>query len=229
MIIKVASSFLFKIFAYKNGALVLASSGVSAGIVYYLGVLLEGTETRFLVIPIFAHVIGFCFFFLFILLDLATGLWAAKFQNAISVNPKKNYIRSHKLYRTVWKMLGVLLLQTMITTTCLFAEVMNGDYFYKFTLWAMVTLWIMSCGFEFHSIGENIEKRTGKKPEFFNFFDKILTLIQRKAINKIEQAFDVLEAEPDKAERVEENLNEHIEQETEININQKEQNDENKL
>ena len=67
---------------------------------------------------------------------------------------------------------------------------------YAFTLWALVTVWIMASGFEFHSIGENIMKRTGNKPEIFGFFDTILIVVQKKAIGKVEQVFDVLEKEP---------------------------------
>ena len=139
---------------------------------------------------------GFIFFLLFGLLDLFTGLHAAKYVNTISIRPQKNFIKAYKLDRTLWKVLGVLLLNTMITTLCLFPEIIDGEYSYYFTLWALVTVWLMASGFEFHSIGENIEKRTGNKPEIFGFFDAILTVIQKKAIGKVEQVFDVLEKEP---------------------------------
>ena len=138
--------------------------------------------------------------FLFVLLDLFTGLNAAKYLNTISPRPQKNFIKSYKLYRTLWKVLGVLLLNTMITFLCLFTEIIDGEYSYYFTLWALVTVWLMASGFEFHSIGENIEKRTGNKPEIFGFYDKVLEVVQRKAIAKVEQAFDVLETEPKEKE-----------------------------
>ena len=90
---------------------------------------------------------------------------------------------------------------------------------YACTLWALVTVWLMACGFEFHSIGENILKRTGNKPEIFGFFDAILTVAQKKAIGKVEQVFDVLEKEPEpenEAKPEEQNTN------TNVNINQNE-------
>ena len=88
----------------------------------------------------------------------------------------------------------------MITFLCLFTEIIDGEYSYYFTIWALVTVWLMASGFEFHSIGENIEKRTGNKPEIFGFYDKVLEVVQRKAIAKVEQAFDVLETEPKEKE-----------------------------
>ena len=189
MVFKTAFAFLSKIIAFKNGALFLTSAMTSAGAVYYLDEILKGTETRHIVIPIFSLMIGFCFFFSFVLVDLGTGLWKAKYLKEISKNPQKSYIKSHKLYRTLWKMLGVFLLQMMITFVCIFAEIMDADYIYAFTLWAMVTIWIMACGFEFHSIGENIQERTGTKPEIFDFLDKALNLFQKKALAKVENVF----------------------------------------
>ena len=221
MIIKVAGSFIGKLFLFKKGSLVLLSSALSAGALFYINEMLKGTEVRHLVIPIFTHIVGFCFFFLFVLLDLATGLWNAKYQNEISAKPQKNYIKSHKLYRTFWKSLGVLLFTSLIMFLCLFTEIIDSDYMYAFTLWALVTVWLMASGFEFHSIGENILKRTGNKPEIFGFFDAILTVVQKKAIGKVEQVFDVLEKEPapepeNEAEPEEQNTN------TNVNTNQNE-------
>ena len=71
MIIKVAGSFIGKLFLFKKGSLVLVSSALSAGTLFYINEMLKGTEVRNLVIPIFTHIVGFCFFFLFVLLDLA--------------------------------------------------------------------------------------------------------------------------------------------------------------
>ena len=212
MVFKTAFAFLGKIFGFKKGALALMSAATSTSIVYYLDTILQGTETKRLVLPIFAHIIGFGFFFLFVLLDLFTGLHAAKFLNTISPRPQKNYIKSYKLYRTLWKVLGVLLLNTMITFLCLFTEIIDGEYSYYFTIWALVTVWLMASGFEFHSIGENIEERTGSKPEIFGFMDKILDAIQRRALKKINTVGEENQCEikEQPTEEVEENEEEAV-------------------
>ena len=212
MVFKTAFAFLGKIFGFKKGALALMSAATSTSIVYYLDTILQGTETKRLVLPIFAHIFGFIFFFLFVLLDLLTGLQKAKYLNTISARPQKNFIKSYKLYRTLWKVLGVLLLNTMITTLCLFTEIIDGEYSYYFTLWALVTVWLMASGFEFHSIGENIEERTGNKPEIFGFMDKILDAIQRRALKKIDTVGEEnqCEIEEKTTEEVEENKEEDV-------------------
>lgn len=213
MVFKTAFAFLGKIITYKKGSLLLFSAVMSSGITYYLGELLKGTEVRRLVIPIIAHLFGFSFFFLFVLVDLGTGLWAAKYKNEKSANPQKKYIKSYKLYRTFWKSLGVLLFTSLIMSLCLFTEIIDSDYMYAFTLWALVTVWLMASGFEFHSIGENLEKRTGSKPEIFGFMDKILDVIQRRALKKIDTVGEENQCE------IKEQPTEEVEQEEEAVTN----------
>jgi len=87
--LKVAKSFILKMFYYKNGAMAATSGIASTGIVYYLDELLKNTETKNLVLPFIVHVFGFIIYFVFSLIDLLTGLWNAKHQNSISKNPKK--------------------------------------------------------------------------------------------------------------------------------------------
>ena len=80
--------------AYKNGGLLILSSGVSVGFTYYLEKLLEGTEAKNIILPILVSMGGFVFFFLFIILDFITGVYASKRANQLSENPKKNVIKS---------------------------------------------------------------------------------------------------------------------------------------
>ena len=70
MVFKTAFAFLGKIFGFKKGALSLMSAATSTGIVYYLDTILQGTETKRLALPIFAHIFGFIFFFIFVFFDI---------------------------------------------------------------------------------------------------------------------------------------------------------------
>ena len=171
---------------YKKGGLLILSSGVSVGITYYLEKLLEGTEPKNIILPILVAMGGFVFFFLFVLLDFITGIYASKRANQLSEKPKKNIIKSYKLYRTLWKVLGVVLLNSLICALTIFSEMIQSNYFYVFALWSQVTIWVMACGFEFHSIGENIEKFSGNKPEIFLFLDKIIDRLQVSIFKKID-------------------------------------------
>lgn len=202
MVWKTAINFLLKMIAYKNGGLLILSSGVSVGITYYLEKLLEGTEPKNIILPILVGMIGFVFFFLFIILDFITGIYAAKIANQLSEKPKKNIIKSYKLYRTLWKVLGVVLLNSLICALTIFSEIIQSNYFYVFALWSQVTVWVMACGFEFHSIGENIEKFSGNKPDIFLFLDKIIDRLQANIFKKLDRIIM-------KDEREEEEINQN--------------------
>lgn len=210
MVFKVAFSQIGKLFAYKNGALFLVNGSFSAAVVYYIGELLKGTETKNLVLPIIVWIFGVMLYCLFSTADLITGLWNAKYQNSILPAPKKNYIKSYKLYRTMWKGLGVTLFSFMIMMLCIFSEIIDGNVTYYAALWFLVTLLLMACAFEFHSIGENIEKRTGEKPPFFSLIEKLTSVAQKGIILKAKKSFDMLEKDPSDEEADDEILTEQI-------------------
>ena len=216
MFIKVGISFIGKLFAYKNGALFLVSGGVSSGVVYYLTELAKGTETKNLVLPILVFIFGFFVYFTFSLIDLLTGLWNAKYQNSILAKPRDSYIKSYKLYRTMWKGLGITMFAFMIMLVCMFTELIDGNYSYYFALWALVTVWLMASAFEFHSIGENIEKRTGEMPEFFRFIEKVTSAAQVGIIFRAKKTFQVLEPkeEAQEADEVEQEQEQDLTQNT---------------
>ena len=220
MIIKTVLLFIWKIITFKKGSALIFSSIFSSIFLItanpIFDTLLTNTELKNIVVPIVVQVSGFTVFFLFVILDFVTGISVA-IHNARKQG-KKNYFETERLYRTIWKMLGVLLLTTLVLLLVLFTEIIKSSYAYNFTIWALVVIWVLASLFEFHSIGENIEERTGNKPEIFGFFDKILELIQRKAIAKVEQAFDVLEKEPNEKEPAEQPAGE-VEQVNELNEN----------
>ena len=202
MIIKTVFSFFWKIITFKKGSSLILSSIISSVFMItanpIFDTLLKNTEFKNIVVPIVVQISGFTVFFLFVILDFVTGISFAIYE--ARKKGKKNYFETERLYRTIWKMLGVLLLTTLVALLVLFTEIIKSSYAYNFTIWALVVVWVLASLFEFHSIGENIEKRTGNKPEIFGFYDKVLEVVQRKAIAKVEQAFDVLETEPKEKE-----------------------------
>ena len=196
MVFKVATSFLYKMITYASGSLTLLASSISGGLVYILNKMGKRAEEENLYIIFTAEFIGFTLFLLFLFADYRTGLIASKYLNSISENPQKNWKKSYKMYRTFWKLLGVLLISIMLMFLCLFAEVIDSNFIWVF-LWFLVGFWILASSFEFHSIGENIEKWSGSKPEIFNFWDKIVNVIEQKAIKKVGDSFNVLESDPE--------------------------------
>lgn len=181
---------LYKMVAWKNGALTLVSFMVGLPLSTYVEELTRGVELRKIILPFIVLIVGLIFYFAFTIVDMFTGLWKAKYLNSIAKKPQKRYIKSYKLYRTLWKFLGISLLSFMMMFLCLFTAVINMENTYYITLWILVSIPILASGFEFHSIGENIEQRTGSKPELFDFFDKLMTIIQRGILFRTKRAFD---------------------------------------
>ena len=209
-----AFAFIIKIFTFKNGSGLILSSFLSFFITISTSELftavLKNTEFKNLVVPIVVQISGFTVFFLFVILDFVTGISFAIYE--ARKKGKKNYFETERLYRTIWKMLGVLLLTTLVALLVLFTEIIKSSYAYNFTIWALVVVWVLASLFEFHSVGKNIEKRTGSKPEIFGFMDKILDAIQRRALKKIDTVGEENQCEKKEqpTEEIEENEEEAV-------------------
>lgn len=207
MVIKIAKAAVLKLIFYKNGSLLLVNGGFSAAIVFYINELLKGTETRNLVLPIFIYIVGFLIYHVFSLIDLITGLMNAKYQNSILPEPKKNYIQNYKLWFSIWKNLGITVFAFMVMIICIFTEIIKGSgegfiekSMYTVSIWVLVTTWLMASAFEFHSIGENIERRTGSKPRFFGLASILTNIAQNKIILKAKNSYDMMEKTPEEVQ-----------------------------
>ena len=135
--------------------------------------LLKNTEFKNLVVPIVVQISGFTVFFLFVLLDFVTGISFAIYE--ARKKGKKNYFETERLYRTIWKMLGVLLLTTLVALLVLFTEIIKSSYAYNFTIWALVVIWVLASLFEFHSVGKISKKEREANPKFSDLWTKFLT------------------------------------------------------
>lgn len=189
MVFKVALSFVFKIFTFKQGSLLLLSVGISAFLTKYLSMLMDDTDTKLVIIPVVLQFVSFILFFLFTMMDLVTGIQASYHRKKIGCP----VIKSYKLWRTLWKMLGIKLITFMLMLLAIFLEITDFEYGYWATTWFLTVVWLMANGFEFYSIGENLQNSDRKKPSIFVFWDKALEAIQRKAIKKIDNSFNILD------------------------------------
>lgn len=191
MVFEVALNFLWKIVSFKKGALSLLSFSLAMPLTFWFETLTKDTDLKHLLIPIVLMVVGTIMFCLVCLADLITGLKASKYKSLMKYkDPNKPYVKSYKLYRTLWKLLGVSLLSFLLAVTSIMIEIMGLTWVYVISISLQGTVWLLSCGFEIHSIGENHQKRYGYKPKIFKFWDNILNLFEKKITNKIDSSFD---------------------------------------
>lgn len=199
-----AFAFILNIFTFKKGAGFLLSLFLSIPLTIstteIFGTVLKNTEVKNLVVPIFVEVAGFTLYFLFNLADFGAGIWFA-ISHAKRYN-LKNFFENEKLYKTLWKMLGVLLLTILIMFIAILSEIIGATYAHKFFIFALTLVLTLACLYEFRSIGKNIEKRTGSKPEIFGFMDKVLDRIQRRTLKEIDNV-NVLNGKSSKEEEAE--------------------------
>ena len=194
--IKTALGFIIKLFTFKKGSLFFLSGFFSAGLSYYVGILFRDIGTRDVLVTMVIEMSLLMMFMLFTTTDLITGIQTSFYLNSISKYPipKELVIKSSKLWRTFWKGFGVVMFTGMLTLFAIIALLLKSEYVYWAAIWSLLTFWLMACGFEFYSIGENLAKRSGGvKPPIFGFVDKILDAVQRNAISKIDSSLNMLD------------------------------------
>ena len=172
---------LGKALTYKKGALLFMSAPVTFGFTEMLNILLKNMEPINVLIPILAISICTIVFSLCFLVDFAFGIVASKHES----KGEKGWFKSDMAYNSIGKFLGFLLVNFIISILVLALMVVGLKTFSNGVLIILVLINLVMCLFEIHSIGENIERRTEKKPKMFHFFDKVSDLIEVKVIDKI--------------------------------------------
>ena len=203
-----AISFLIKMFTFKKGSGLILSTVIASLITISTNqvfiAVLKNTEVKNLILPVFVEVGGFTLYFLFNIADFGAGIWYT-IANAKKNNTKAVFDKD-KLYKTLWKMLGVLLLTILVMFVAILSEIIGASYAWNFFVFALALVFTLACLWEFRSIGKNIERGSGSKPEIFYFMDKVLNAIQKRTLREIDES-NIL-----KGKSEEQNIEEEIEQ-----------------
>lgn len=189
---KIAFDFLLKILAYKKGASALlsfvVSLSISASLSNYISIFMDGTDLKVMIMPIIIESIMFTFFFMLCLLDLRYG---AK----VAIEIKKDKFDWGRVWDTFAKMFGIVFITAMLVVFSMVFESLDSRYLWWASFTPLCFLWILAIGFEFGSLGRHIKELRGSKPDIFLFFDKVLDSLQKKAIDKIDNSFNILDNE----------------------------------
>ena len=124
------------------------------------------------------------------LLDLRYGA-----KVAICVKKEKFYWG--RVWDTFAKMFGIVFITAMLMIFSMVFESLDSRYLWWASFTPLCFLWILAIGFEFGSLGRHIKELRGSKPDIFLFFDKVLDSLQKKAIEKIDNPFNILDNEKD--------------------------------
>lgn len=177
-------------FSYQFGALIVISAAPAYTVKQFFELLLRGTDMRDIVIPLTVFCILLCVYILVSIADFYTGISASKKEHLISAGVTKGYIKSDKLWSSIWKFCGVLLISSILTIFTLIFAVLDKDTMYSIFLYGIVFFFIIVVLFDLHSIGENQERRYGSKPKFYTFVEEATEVIKNGFIKRITKIFE---------------------------------------
>lgn len=194
MFIKAFLGFLIKIFTWKQGANVLFSFGASAVSTMFFtrlnDLFFKEADLKNVFLPILIESSMIILFLGIVIIDFYFG-------TRVSKKIKKEVFDWDKAVDTIAKVCAMIIITSMMMFLCIMAEAISVHWLWLFLTASLSILWFLGIGFEFGSIGRHIESLTGSKPAIFLFFDKILVIIQKKAIQKVDSSFKVNEDEKD--------------------------------
>lgn len=157
---------------FSNKAILLISLGLTPIIT---------TLTGFLKVKFLGFTVGILMFLsLLILLDFISGIIASKYEKKILTSSKG--LRSvHKFISYFMFVCFISLLQGQLDDN----GHSLGIFFIsqiRIVIFLQISLW------EWHSIGENYERRFGYKPKIFKLLDKLGDILEKRIAKKIEES-----------------------------------------
>jgi len=178
-------SLVKKAFSFQSGALTLIATPIGIGVKNFWEMIFESVPHKELAMPALLFAVCLIAFLLVTAYDFFTGVSASKKEHLESSGSSRGYIKSDKLWSSIWKVQGVIMIGSLLT---LFTYIfLATDY--------NTTAGVLQAGipiffiivilFEVHSIGENHLRRYGKKPKHYDFMDDVVEAIKKGVIDKI--------------------------------------------
>lgn len=182
----IALSIFVKASLYKKGSLLALSTPLSLGTYEIFSKLVEEASYKDIVLPLVCSAVCIIVYFIFFIMDLIMGLIASKHES--ENNP--DWVRSEKLYTSLGKIGGVLLINIIFLGINLFLVALDFTATAKIITILMVAINVLASLYEFHSIGENIKRKSSYKPKIFGFFDRVTNVLESKIMSRIVRTID---------------------------------------
>lgn len=184
-----------KAFSFEHAALIPHSLGLAAiftdiaqkyvrprvQIVEVLLNIFSEDVIRGLILTFFVFMAGLGMYIVVFSFDFITGLKASRREQLISAGTTKGFVKSDKLWSSVWKFFAVIVISSILTTFNCILVMIDQSTLHQGGMLITLFFFFMVISFDVHSIGENQERRFGKKPAFYNrmdwFFQKVGDLL----------------------------------------------------
>lgn len=191
---KTAIAFIWKMITYKNGANALfsfcASSSLTTGLWLsgnlerFNNIFIKDADPKSVFFPFLVESVMIILFLPLTGFDFILG-------HRVARSIKKEKFKPERFFDTVIKAVSIMLVTSVLMFLAFGAASAEKEWLWALMMVALCFFWILCIGFEFSSVGRNFELLNGSKPAIFKFFDKILLLLQEKAIKKVESSFNL--------------------------------------
>jgi hypothetical protein len=194
--------FFLKVLFFKKGASIIFSFASSYVLTLsakgLFDILVKDAEVKKLLLPFILQLFHMGIFSFLVGLDYRIG-------KRVSIQVRKEPFDPDRLRDTSVKYLATGIFTFMIMGMSICGEIMDS-----YTIWFTALLfqngfWIMSSGFEYSSIGRHYETLRGKKPNMFQYFDKVFGFIQLNILSKFDKS--IPEFKKEEIEKKEDNEN----------------------
>ena len=198
----IPAKFLKRVFTYQNGALIpfsLALSAVTARLTDEITIRIQALEafkkifsseiTHDLVICFLIFLVGMGMYIAVFVFDFITGMLASRKEHLILTGTTTGFVKSDKLWSSVWKFFAVIVISSILTLFSAILVIINQDVLHQGGRLLTIFFFFMVISFDLHSIGENQERRFGKKPEFYQKLDQFFKKIGDLLMLRIKKFF----------------------------------------
>ena len=162
---------------------------------------------RGLILNLMIFIVGLGLYIVVFLFDFITGMRASRREHLISAGTTKGYVQSDKLWSSIWKLFAVIVITTILTAVNSMLVLIDQNTLHQGGMLITLFFFIMVTSFDVHSIGENQERRFGKKPKIYVFLDNFFEKMGDLVMLRIKKFFGMDGTEDMKEEESEDNIN----------------------
>lgn len=183
MFTKTLISFIVKFFTVKQLPTVLFSFITSSFLAMSMEALnklfFKDADLKNVFIPIAIELFMIGVYLLMVMSDFYFGV-------RVSVYVKKVKFDYFKVIDSTVKVIATILVTSIVMFISMGVEAMGFEWAWVASIVVLLFLWIIIILNDFLSLGKNQELLTGSKGRIFIFFEKILSVLEKKAISKID-------------------------------------------
>ena len=99
---------------FKSGALILFAAPIGVGLTQLFNLITKNIDERVLVLPVIIYGMLFIAYITITIVDFYTGIRASKQEHIEATGQKKGYLKSSKLWSSIWKITGVVLVSNTL-------------------------------------------------------------------------------------------------------------------